>query len=513
MAERTTRLRLGLFTATCLAALTGLVVLFGGAPTVFAKRSRYTVTFPEAPGLTVGTPVRKSGVRIGQVTRVDLDETSGLVRVGLELDPKYPPRKSEEPVITRGLLNGDTALDFVPKSEKLVTVAERGETYDPDAEIVGVPPLNARSLLKDATDALPNAQESVARVVNSIARFEAAVPKVERAVDEIAGLARGGREFVPELRQTNIKVQDLLGQAEDPKDPPVNVRAMLKQIIELLQAIRPVADDLRELVKANGPELTRTLAAVRQTAESANEVFNPENRKGVAATIKNFQDGSGDLVKTIRIAALLIDQAEKTVKEVNARIAQTEAVIASVGRAADNVDRASKPFADNSAQLVAGLGDSLKNLNTASDQLTKALAEVRVTLATVNRGEGTVGKALTDPTLYNNLNDTTVNVARLMVRIDKIAKDLEVFADKVARRPETVGIGGVVRPSTGLKESPGSPLPPGATLPIAPTPLGTPALPLAPGMPQPAPLTPIAPVPFGPTGVPPQTVYSPDRPK
>ncbi len=489
MAERSTRLRLGLFTATCLAALTALVVLFGGAPTVFAKRSRYVVTFPEAPGLAVGTPVRKSGVRIGQVTRVDLDEASGLVRVGVEIDPKYPPRKSEEPVITRGLLNGDTALDFVPRSEKLVTVADRAEAYDPDTEIAGVPPLNARSLLKDATDALPNAQESVARVVNSIARFEAAVPKVERAVDEIAGLARGGREFVPELRQTNIKVQELLGQAEDPKEPPVNVRALLKQILELLQAVRPAADDLRELVRANGPELTRTLAAVRRTADSANDVLNPENRKALAGTLKNFQDGSGDLVKTIRIAALLIDQAEKAVKEVNARVAQSEAVIASAGRAADNLDRATKPLADNSAQVIGGVGDSLKNLNAASEQLSKALAEVRVTLAAVNRGEGTVGKALTDPTLYNNLNDTTVNVARLTVRIDKIAKDLEVFADKVARRPETVGIGGAIRPSTGLKESPGAPLPPSATPPLAP-------VPIAPGTPTVAPLAPITPVPF-----------------
>ena len=34
---------------------------------------------------------------------------------------------------------------------------------------------------------------------------------------------------------------------------------------------------------------------------------------------------------------------------------------------------------------------------------------------------------------------------------------MEVFADKIARRPELIGIGGALRPSAGLKELPGVP--------------------------------------------------------
>ena len=37
--------------------------------------------------------------------------------------------------------------------------------------------------------------------------------------------------------------------------------------------------------------------------------------------------------------------------------------------------------------------------------------------------------------------------------------DFETFADKLARHPEALGIGGVVRPGTGLKDPP---TPPGA---------------------------------------------------
>jgi hypothetical protein len=39
-------------------------------------------------------------------------------------------------------------------------------------------------------------------------------------------------------------------------------------------------------------------------------------------------------------------------------------------------------------------------------------------------------------------------------RIDRILKDFETFADKLARHPEAIGLGGVVWPGSGLKDPP-----------------------------------------------------------
>src|SRR4051812_49647448 len=100
MAERSLRLRLGVFVGLTFVGLAGLVVLFGGAPRLFSTDVKYSLLFPEAPGITPGTPIRKSGVRIGEVTGVELDPDSGLVRVRVSVNRKYPPHKSEEPTIT-----------------------------------------------------------------------------------------------------------------------------------------------------------------------------------------------------------------------------------------------------------------------------------------------------------------------------------------------------------------------------------------------------------------------------
>ncbi len=515
MIDRGTRLKLGGFVAVTLLVLAGLVVLFGGAPTVFASRARYTVSFPEAPGVGVGTPVRKSGVRVGEVTQLDLDDDTGAVAVSVQFDGKYRPRDTDEATITRGLLSGDTAVDFVPRLDPAGAPMGTGQVFPPGSRIEGVAPPSPSRLLKGAQDVLPNAQQDIARVIAIFQRFEQAVPRIEKAVDEIGGLARGGREFVPELRNTNVKVQELLGaNVQEVPNDPVTVRQALKEVIDLLREIRPAAADIRSLVRDNGPEVAKTLQSIRRTSDSVNEVLTPENKKSVTNTLRNTETATGDLIRTIRLSALLIDQAERAVKEINARLAQAEVVLSGAGRVIGNAERASAPVADAAPGVVQGVQQTVKNVVEASANANQAVSELRTTLAGVlkllqqgGQGGGTVQKALSDPSLYNNLNDTAVNLNRVIVRLDKVAQDLEVFSDKIARRPESLGLSGVVKPNTGLKDPPNAP--PSAPYPPQPLAPSVPALPSQgqpvplypayPGYPVPAPgVVPIAPVPITP---------------
>ncbi len=473
MADRRLRLRLGLFVALVLVVFAGLIVLFGRAPTLFSNRAPYVVLFPEAPGIAVGTPVRKSGVRIGDVTQLDLDPSTGEVRVSIDVDKKFVPRTGEDAVITRGLLSGDTAIDFVPKVGPDGNPLPRGEPLPEGSEIRGIPPVSARALLSQAQEAIPSAQVSMARVQQSFQRIEQAIPKFEKAADEFAA--------------TNKAVQEFLGTAPNRPD----AREVLSEVIVLLRAIRPVADDVRVLIRDNGPEVARLLRSARETADRANDLLNADNRRAVASSLRNIEIASDDLTKTIRLVALLADQAEKTLKELNARLVQSDRVLG-------NIDRLTAPFGDSAAEISSDVRSMVRNLNAASGQLSATLTEAQMTLKTLNRGDGTFHRILTDPTLYTNLSDATAGATRVLLRVERIAKDLEVFADKVARKPETLGVGGALRPSTGLKESP--------TAPLAPLPIGP-----LPAAPTPVPAGPPAVTPF-----PPVSSYKPavpnDRP-
>jgi phospholipid/cholesterol/gamma-HCH transport system substrate-binding protein len=111
-ATRSLEIGTGLFVILGLAALvflttqlpsSGLKLSFGPAP-------GYDVTaeFDNIGDLKVGAPVRMAGVRIGDVTRIDLDSQSFRADVHLHIYPQFSqiPQDSYASIETEGLLGG-----------------------------------------------------------------------------------------------------------------------------------------------------------------------------------------------------------------------------------------------------------------------------------------------------------------------------------------------------------------------------------------------------------------------
>ncbi len=465
MAERGLRLKLGAFVAGSLILLAGLVVFFGRAPDLFSNKARYFVLFPEAPGIGPGTPIRKSGVRIGEVAGLDLDPESGQVRVEIRVDRKFLPRKSEDANITRGLLSGDTAVDFLPRLGEDGQPVPRGEVWPIGSDIPGIPPITPRSLLTPASGVLANAQQSLDRIVKAfegLERLQSVQPKLERALDEASETFKAVRTLVPDAKKTLEKIQNFIGADDPPATPRIgpvvpvgllttqppeapNLRTLIHEVQELARSVKPAVDDLRGLMKRLEPDLTGAVKSARQTFDSVNEILSPENRKQFSELLKNVNSVAVSIVKITSALTTILDSAEKTLKNL-------DSVITSAGDVVGDIRAVTKPLAAKSEALVA-------NVTDAAEQLSKTLAEVRGLLQTFAKGNGAIQKLLTDPGVYQNLDDAAGSLARIMARAEKITRDLEVFADKIARRPELIGVGGAIHGSSGLKEAPGAPLP------------------------------------------------------
>jgi phospholipid/cholesterol/gamma-HCH transport system substrate-binding protein len=467
MADRSLRLRLGVFMGASLIALAGLVVLFGGAPRLFSNNANYAILFPEAPGIAPGTPIRKSGVRIGEVTGMTLDPQSGMVRVQIAVDRTYLPRKTEEANITRGLLSGDTAIDFLPQLGPDGQPIPPGEHWPPGSEIPGVPPITARTLLNQAS--LASFQQSLDRITRAFEKLENIQnvgPKLETAADEATGLFRDIRAFIPELRKTNTRLQNLIGPTDEPAPPrpkvgpimPVglltaaaqppppgepNLRDLIRDAQESLRGIRPAVEDLRAAVRRIEPELTALAQDARRALAGVNDVLSPENRRLVNEALRNFNGVTANIIRFTGSLSVLLDQAEKMVKNIDAQVS-------AVGLIVGDVRAVTKPLAARSEGIVATVEESALELN-------KLIADIRGVVGAFAKQDGTLQKLLADPDVYQNLDAAASSVARITARAEKITRDLEVFADKIARRPELIGIGGALRPSAGLKDLPGTP--------------------------------------------------------
>ena len=200
--------------------------------------------------------------------------------------------------------------------------------------------------------------------------------------------------------------------------------------------------------------------------ERRGEVLSKENRDSISLIIKNVKEGSDDLNKALKLSSQLVEKADNamkdlseamktanvTVKNFNDRVTQVKIIL-------DDVAKLSKPLAEQAEPMI-------KNISRAADELATTIIESRKIIALLSKPEGTIGKLTNDPALYNQLVDATTNLNRTLIRAEKIAKDLEIFADKVARKPEAIGIGGALRPSLGLKESPYAPVPSTTPFPV-----------------------------------------------
>jgi phospholipid/cholesterol/gamma-HCH transport system substrate-binding protein len=416
MNGRKYRFWVGLFVLAGIILLAVLSVMFTNFANVLKSHDEYTILFKDVPGVAPGTPVRRSGIRIGQVKSLTLDEETGDVHVVVMIDKGHRIRKSEQPTLVRGLLGSDPSIDFVPRRPDGEPI-DRSEVQ-PGSEVVGALGQDIRNLLNQTSELVPSTQETLNDIRKSIQSFEKLAPKLDEAIREYQRLATSTRELLPEIKKTN------------------------EEILVTSRNWGKVGERMDVLLQTNQEKLIKALDNFNETVVRVGNLFNEENQRNLSTTLKNVRAGSDNLESISKNTDALLRQSQQTIDRVNQAVTKSDDVLT-------NLQKATKPMADRSASVM-------KNLDESTDKLNRALTEARETLRAFGQGNGTFRRFLDDPALYNNLNDAAVMLVRIMPRLDRILHDLEVFADKVARHPESLGVGGVVSPSGGLKEAPSS---------------------------------------------------------
>ena len=116
MDDRVLQFRVGVLVLVTALISVLLVMYFGEWPMFGPGTYVLYVGFDEAPGVSVDTPVRKSGVLIGRVRQVELKEKA--VHVLLRINKNFPITTNEICRIGTGNLFGDAVIEFV-RSEQV----------------------------------------------------------------------------------------------------------------------------------------------------------------------------------------------------------------------------------------------------------------------------------------------------------------------------------------------------------------------------------------------------------
>ncbi|WP_435010088.1 MlaD family protein [Tundrisphaera lichenicola] len=267
MNERVMQFRIGMFVIVAGLVLTMLIVWFGESPSLFREHGFVKVRYTEAPGVAEGISVRKSGIRIGEVVSIDLDDRPGMpdsVIVILSLDPKYKIKKDSVARITRSLI-GDVAIDMLPGSSQ--EIIAMGQTPATAPELIGDTTPDPAKALAAATSAFERVGGTLQAIEEAAAGFAVVAKKAEKLDEFIGTITETGRNISTaakgidrmiadneaDLRPaiTNLRqVSEKLGATFDNettariKDITVRLSSVSNKLDAGLTEIQPVLDDL-----------------------------------------------------------------------------------------------------------------------------------------------------------------------------------------------------------------------------------------------------------------------------
>jgi phospholipid/cholesterol/gamma-HCH transport system substrate-binding protein len=249
-----------------------------------------------------------------------------------------------------------------------------------------------------------------------------------------------------------------LAAAERTEGPPLEEGAVIqgKAVGNPLDALANLEGNLRETIDSLG----KAGDEVAELAERVNRAFDDETEKG---RVSRLLDQTEQALAQFNQAA---DSVNTFFNDPNLREVAREGrlTMRDVRSAADNISEMSS-LASQNLENIRGLTEPLgrsgkkiaSSLIEALDGLGRIVEELTVLTDALNNRDGTIGKLVHNPEVYDNLNRLLMNSNHVILRINDLTKrlqvvveDARVFVDKIAREPGRL-VGGALNTGPGIK--------------------------------------------------------------
>src|SRR5438874_3570711 len=353
--QKVKSVRVGLLVTVALAVLMIFVFFIGSESKIFARKNEYKVRFDSVAGLAQGNPVKISGVTVGVVRDIELprDPKQKDVFIELMVDRKFSERirgDSRARLKKLGLLAGDSYIDITPGNP-------RYEVVEPGSIIPAQRQTNVDQLISSGEDLVDNLVQISYSMKNVLARIDRGEGLIGELTTNPETKQRVTDTFLTTLNKTNAALTHI-----------ESGKGVLGKLIY---------DD------KYGEDLTTSVTSAAGSLKS------------VAENVQHSLD-SGEGV----LPALLKDpEGKKKVYEL-----------------VDNLRTTSSNLSDFSTNMKNGQGllPRLINDKAYGDQalaeFTGLVRQLNDTVAKINAGQGTAGKIISDPSVYESINDILIGI-------------------------------------------------------------------------------------------------------
>ncbi|MDR0786981.1 MAG: MlaD family protein [Gemmatimonadota bacterium] len=343
----------------------GMVVVLGAVLTVVGafwlsgrpwgeSQRELVAVFVEVGGLRSGNPVKFRGVEVGRITKIELDPSVGGVLVTMDVSPRAELPVDTGVLLTSASLFGDWQAQIVSRA-----------AY-PDEQFTGG---NPPGVLPGATQ--PDITQLTA-VGNRIASdLQVLAQRVELAFTE----------------ETALKIRETIE----------NVEGISQQLAGFVDQQTNVYHDVSQNVLAAAENITQTTARVGRVATEVEAVF----------------------VEGGEVQRILgnVRQASQNLEDLSIRLDQATAGIPSLVSRADTTLGDLGHLAASTADLLDSVEPQVHEIGPAIAEMRHGIATLERTLARVESGDGTLGRMVGDPALYEETQATITALRRMLADI------------------------------------------------------------------------------------------------
>ncbi len=348
-------IRVGLLVSISLFILMLFLFFIGSEQKIFARKNEYEVRLENVTGLSQGNPVRMSGVTIGTIRDIKLpqDPKQKQVEILLMIDRNYAERvrgDSRARLKKLGLLTGDSYIDVTAGTPRF-------EALEPGSIIPAQRGTDVEALITSGEDLVENLVQISFSLKNILQR----VDRGEGLLGEITTSPETKQRLTDTLLTTLNKTNAALAHMESGKG-----------VVGKLLYDDQYAEELTASISGAAKSMQVLTAKIQTSFETGDGVVpallnDPEGKRRVYELIENLRTSSANLSSFT-----------------------------------------------TSLQTGQGLVPRLINDKAYGDEalseFTALVKQLNAVVTKLNSGEGTAGKLISDPTVYESVNDILIGI-------------------------------------------------------------------------------------------------------
>lgn len=387
----------------------------------FGRRDyQFTVTFKNAGGMQIGTPVRYRGVTVGRVVEIDPKINGVDVLVEITQPDLVIPRDVRIEAQQSGLI-GENSINIIPNQEEVTATLPRIEPFDPNCKEKQLIVCN-NARLEGQTGA------SIDQLINAAVKFTNIYtdPQFFNNINSALSNTSKAAEGVVTL------TRDLSGLTQSVRQNLGTISNASNSISRTVDKFGVTADKL----SVTADKLNVTADRVGVTADKVSNQFGvTANRIGRTAdqiTATTNQLGSSFTQTAGRVNRTL-DEFRSTTNQVNGLVSNLNGLITNNQGALVASLNNLKETSDDLRVAVRKLGPSIDRISQG--QLIQNLETLSANAAEASANLRKVSNSLSDPTIILSLQQTLDSARVTFQNAQKITSDLdELIGDPKIRQ-------------------------------------------------------------------------------